>query len=97
MPISHQMSLPSYIKTVDEMVKFISGTIRHNMTKPIDGADHYTCKFILFHHSKHLLKILKSKDNKSTRFDLILISEIGKLHQLDENIKAVLEIYKQRG
>lgn len=93
------MLLAADMDTVDELVEYCRST------EGRDKDDNSACYMVVTYYPKILLEILKSKANKDSVFDLMLIHEISKYTYTDKldmytsmknNHLKILEIYRSR-
>lgn len=79
-------------KTVDELVGY---TTKATIWCP--------CKYIVHHYKTHLYNLVTSKKNKPSKFDLLIILELGRylkesqFESIKTTVKSILKAYKERG
>lgn len=75
-------------KTVDELVEASIQTPSYTFE-----SDYDACEFVVIYYSDTLLRILKSKINPPSKWDLMIIDCINK-NNMDRS--KILEVYKSR-
>lgn len=84
------------VKTVDDLVFYV----KTHKTNGEFETEQQTCEAIIKFYSNMLLYILRDKPNTTSKYDLMLIHEIGEykrgLRTVIKNIQEILQIYRSR-
>lgn len=77
---------------IDSIDNYVERVLKNN----IGCTNEHACNIIVDYHPDRLLKILKCKHNKPSKWDLVVISRTIKHIHADSLYQEILKIYKNR-